>query len=53
MNKNKTTINCNVETCKHNKEKSCNLNELNISCTCNSHECAEKKETICNDFEEK
>lgn len=50
MKKN-TKVNCEVETCKHNDDKQCCLEELDISCTCDGDECEEIEETICNNFE--
>lgn len=52
MNKD-TKVNCDVDSCKHNKSHNCNLETLNISCTCNSDDCEHKKETICNNFSKK
>lgn len=49
--KKETKVNCKVENCKHNEEKKCELEELDISCTCDKDECEDKKETICNNFE--
>ena len=46
-----TKVNCDVETCKHNDDKQCCLEELDISCTCDGEECEEIEETICNKFE--
>lgn len=50
MKKN-TKVNCDVETCKHNDDHECCLEELDISCTCDGDECEEIEETICNNFE--
>lgn len=49
--KKETKVNCEVETCKHNESKYCDLEELEISCTCDNENCSDKKETICNNFE--
>lgn len=46
-----TKVNCEVENCKHNDSKKCDLDELDISCTCDDDECLDKEETICNNFE--
>ena len=46
-----TKVNCEVENCKHNDSKKCELKELDISCTCSKDDCEDKKETICNNFE--
>ena len=37
-----TKVNCEVENCKHNEERNCSLDELDISCTCDNEECYEK-----------
>ena len=49
--KKETKVNCKVESCKHNEEKKCSLEELDISCTCDGEDCEEIEETICNNFE--
>lgn len=49
--KKETKVKCEVENCKHNEEKQCDLNELDISCTCDKENCKNKDETICKSFE--
>ena len=49
--KKETKVNCDVETCKHNEDKCCCLEELDISCTCDNDDCSDKEETICDNFE--
>ena len=49
--KKETKVNCEVENCKHNESKKCDLDELDISCTCDNKDCEDKQETICNNFE--
>ena len=44
--KKETKVNCEVESCKHNEEKKCSLEELDISCTCDGEDCEEIEETI-------
>ena len=51
--KKETKVKCDVESCKHNDDKECELKELDISCTCDNDECEEKEETICKSFEKK
>lgn len=53
MSKNENKIKCDVESCKHNCEKKCRLNEVKISCNCGCNECNCIDETICESFEEK
>ena len=52
MSKENNNIKCDVESCKHNEEKKCNLDEVKISCTCENNECNCIDETICESFEE-
>lgn len=52
MNKD-TIVKCDVDSCKHNESRNCNLDTLNISCTCDNNNCLHKKETICNNFSKK
>jgi len=49
--KKETKVKCEVKNCKHNEEKQCDLDELDISCTCDNENCEDKKETICKSFE--
>ena len=53
MSKENNNIKCDVETCKHNEDKRCDLNEVKISCTCGCDECSCVDDTICESFEEK
>ena len=53
MNKNDNKIKCDVETCKHNDSKQCNLDNVKISCNCGCNECNCVDDTICESFEEK
>lgn len=46
----KTSVKCDVETCKHNDSKLCSLDKLDISCICPGCECHNQKETICRSF---
>lgn len=51
MKKKKQNINCDVSSCKHNKDnKECNLDEIKISS--NEDSTTKKDETICDSFEE-
>lgn len=56
MSKNKKqTIKCDVDSCKFNnsKENSCELEEIQISCSCDKDDCRCNDETICDSFSEK
>lgn len=52
MSKDKNSIKCDVESCKHNDEKCCLLNSVKISCNCGHDECNCADDTICESFEE-
>lgn len=49
--KKETKVKCEVENCKHNESKCCDLDELDISCICDKEYCKDKKETLCKSFE--
>lgn len=53
MSKENNNIKCDVETCKHNEDKCCDLDEVKISCNCGCDECNCVDDTICESFEEK
>lgn len=49
----KQTIECNVDSCKHNncEDGVCELESIKVSCTCDHDECEDCGETICESFE--
>ena len=49
--KKETKVKCEVKSCKHNIEKYCDLDELDISCICDTEKCIDKNDTICKSFE--
>jgi len=46
-----TKVKCDVESCRHNDSKLCDLDVLDISCTCDNDNCHRWEETICGSFE--
>lgn len=52
-NKSNSNIKCDVVSCHHNncEEGTCQLDEVEISCTCSNDECSNCVETICQSFE--
>ena len=57
MGKNKkksnSNIKCDVVSCDHNncEEGTCQLDEVEISCSCDNDECVDCAETVCQSFE--
>lgn len=53
MKKNK--IKCDVKSCEHYDcaDKSCELDDIKVSCTCAKDDCATKDETVCTNFKKK
>lgn len=53
MTEKKNNIKCTVDTCDYNnnKEGTCILENVSISCTCPGDCCHDTKETICQSFE--
>ena len=51
--KKKSTIKCDVESCKHQntEEGLCELDEIKVSCECSNDDCKENQETICESFD--
>ena len=50
--KNNGKIFCDVESCQHNNQKNstCELDSIKVSCTCNHDECDCTENTICDSF---
>ena len=53
MAKKNKCIKCSVESCKHNEDCHCKLDEIQVDCTCDGCKCSDKDSTICNNFKEK
>lgn len=50
MAKENNKIKCEVESCKYNDEKCCELDEVKIGCNCENDACSCSDETICKSF---
>ena len=51
--KSNSSIKCDVASCDHNncEEGTCQLKEVEISCSCDKDNCCDTGETICQSFE--
>lgn len=53
MSKKNKSIKCSVESCMHNNDCYCKLDEIKVDCTCDGCDCSKKDSTICDSFKEK